>query len=39
MKLHNIGKKFNDNIILNSISFDIEKGEILGLFLFQMIIL
>lgn len=31
MKLYNICKKFKDNVILNDISFDINKGEIVGL--------
>ena len=31
MELHNIYKSFNNNLILNNISFDIKKGEIVGL--------
>ena len=32
-------KGYREQHVLKNISFDIEKGEILGLFLFQMIIL
>ena len=31
MELYNIVKKFKNNVVLNDISFEINKGEIVGL--------